>query len=172
MIPAELTDPRTGGYRLPWHDVFRQYDPEQFEAYRTWQASLVNHKELDRKTHELIVIAIDALVAWPSPFIDVHIHGAFDAGATIQEVLESILVAAQFGGGHVVDTAGAERFHLVGESIGGTAAIAFALAFPERVSSLTLSNAAARGGRIRNADSWRGIVAKSGQATWARQMMD
>jgi len=73
---------------------------------------------------------------------------------------------------HVVDTAGAERFHLVGESIGGTAAIAFALAFPERVSSLTLSNAAARGGRIRNADSWRGIVAKSGQATWARQMMD
>jgi alkylhydroperoxidase/carboxymuconolactone decarboxylase family protein YurZ len=103
MIPAELTDPKTGGYRLPWHDVFRQYDPEQFEAYRTWQASLVNHKELDRKTHELIVIAIDALVAWPSPFIDVHIHGAFDAGATIQEVLESILVAAQFGGGHALN---------------------------------------------------------------------
>ena len=49
---------------------------------------------------------------------------------------------------HVVDTAGAKRFHLVGKSIGGTAAIAFALAFPERVSSLTLSNAAARGGRI------------------------
>lgn len=103
MIPPELTDPISGDYKLPWHEVLKEYDPEQFEAFRTWQKKLVNHRELDAKTHELIVVAIDALVAWPSPFIDVHIHGAFDKGATIQEVLESILVAAQFGGGHALN---------------------------------------------------------------------
>ena len=100
MIPAELTDPQTGQYKLPWHGVFEEYDPELFKVFRDWQKAAQKNKELDKKTHELIVVAIDSLVAWPSPFIDVHIHGAFDAGATIQEVLEAITVAAMFGGGH------------------------------------------------------------------------
>ena len=37
------------------------------------------------------------------------------------------------------DAAGFHRFHLVGYSTGGGVALAFALAYPERVSSLTLS---------------------------------
>lgn len=105
MIPAELKDPKTGGYRLPWHDVFKEYDPKLFEVFREWQKAAQTHKELDPKTHELIVVAIDALVAWPSPYIDVHIHGAFDKGATVQEVLEAITVAAMFGGGHAYNHA-------------------------------------------------------------------
>ncbi len=100
MIPAELKDPKTGAYVLPWHEVFKEYDPKLFETFRAWQKAAAAHKELDAKTHELIVVAIDSLLAWPSPFIDVHIHGAFDKGATIQEVLETITVAAQFAGGH------------------------------------------------------------------------
>jgi pimeloyl-ACP methyl ester carboxylesterase len=71
----------------------------------------------------------------------------------------------------VADAAGAVRFHLIGESIGGTAAIACALRDPQRLLSLTLSNAAARGGLIGNVKGWREIVATSGQAEWARQMM-
>jgi pimeloyl-ACP methyl ester carboxylesterase len=71
----------------------------------------------------------------------------------------------------VADAAGAQRFHLVGESIGGTAAIACALREPKRVLSMTLSNAAARGGLISNVAGWGAIVASGGQREWARQMM-
>lgn len=72
----------------------------------------------------------------------------------------------------VAQAAGARRFHLVGESIGGTAVLAYALRHPERVMSLCLSNAAARGGLVGNVKGWREIVAASGQHGWARQMMD
>ena len=64
-----------------------------------------------------------------------------------------------------------QRFHLVGESIGGTAALAFALKFHDRLLSLCLSNAAARGGLVSNVKGWRDIVAQGGQASWAEQMM-
>jgi len=72
----------------------------------------------------------------------------------------------------VADAAGAERFHLVGESIGGTVALACALAAPRRLMSLTLSNAAARGGLVANVKGWRDILAQEGQAGWARQLME
>lgn len=39
----------------------------------------------------------------------------------------------------VADAAGVERFHLVGESIGGTVALACALAHPQRLLSLNTS---------------------------------
>jgi len=71
----------------------------------------------------------------------------------------------------VADAADADRFHLVGESIGGTAAIACALKAPQRLYSLTLSNAAARGGLIGNVKGWRDIVAQAGQSGWGKQMM-
>lgn len=72
----------------------------------------------------------------------------------------------------VVDAAGLERFHLVGESIGGTAAIACALAAPKRLLSLTLSNTAARGGLVANVKGWRDVVAQDGQAGWAKLLME
>jgi pimeloyl-ACP methyl ester carboxylesterase len=72
----------------------------------------------------------------------------------------------------VADAAGAQRFHLVGESIGGTAALAAVLHAPQRVLTLTLSNAAARGGLVGNVTSWRDEVAAGGQREWARQMME
>ncbi len=72
----------------------------------------------------------------------------------------------------VADAAGVERFHLVGESIGGTVALACALAHPKRLLSLTLSNAAARGGLVNNVRGWRDVVAKEGQAGWAKLLME
>jgi pimeloyl-ACP methyl ester carboxylesterase len=71
----------------------------------------------------------------------------------------------------VADAVGIGKFHLAGESIGGTAAIAFALRHPQRVMSMTLSNAAARGGLVSNVSNWRDLVAQSGQAGWAQFMM-
>lgn len=71
----------------------------------------------------------------------------------------------------VADAAGADRFHLVGESIGGTVAMACALRAPQRLLSLTLSNAAARGGLVSNVKGWRDVLAQEGQAGWARLLM-
>jgi pimeloyl-ACP methyl ester carboxylesterase len=72
----------------------------------------------------------------------------------------------------VADAAGAQRFHLVGESIGGTVALACAFAAPRRLLSLTLSNAAARGGLVANVKGWREVLAQEGQPGWARQLME
>lgn len=72
----------------------------------------------------------------------------------------------------VADAAQAERFHLVGESTGGTVALAVAARHPERVLSVTVSNGAHRGGSIRNLEPWRRIIRREGMATWSAYMMD
>ena len=71
----------------------------------------------------------------------------------------------------VADAAGAERFHLVGESTGGTVALAVAARHPERVLSVTVSNGAHRGGSIRNLEPWRRIIREEGMAAWSAHMM-
>lgn len=102
MVPKSLEDPETGGLaELPWRRVLKEYDPELYTAWIEWNTRFkAAHKELDLKTQELMIVAFDSYLKWPSPFINVHIHWAFDAGATIQEVLETISLAARFGGGH------------------------------------------------------------------------
>jgi pimeloyl-ACP methyl ester carboxylesterase len=50
----------------------------------------------------------------------------------------------------VADAAALTRFHLVGESAGGTAALATAMSHPARIASLTVSNGAANGTAIQN----------------------
>lgn len=72
----------------------------------------------------------------------------------------------------VADAAGAERFHLVGESIGGTIALLAALARPERVLSLTVSNGAHLGGSIQNLNDWKQIMDAHGMTGWSAHMME
>lgn len=71
----------------------------------------------------------------------------------------------------VAEAAGVDRFHLVGESTGGTVSLACALRFPHRLLSLTLSNAAARGGLVATIKGWRDVFKQDGQKAWAEQMM-
>ena len=71
----------------------------------------------------------------------------------------------------VADATGAERFHLVGESTGGTVALAVAARHPGRVLSVTVSNGAHRGGSIRNLEPWRRIIREEGMAAWSAHMM-
>jgi len=72
----------------------------------------------------------------------------------------------------VADAAGAERFHFVGESIGGTAGIVCALSHSKRLRSLTLSNTSPKGGLLGNVNVWREMVKTGTQEKWAAQMMD
>jgi pimeloyl-ACP methyl ester carboxylesterase len=67
----------------------------------------------------------------------------------------------------VADGAGLQRFHLVGESIGGTVALAAALARPQRIATLTVSNGAHLGASIQRADAWRRQLDDSGVKGWS-----
>ena len=72
----------------------------------------------------------------------------------------------------VADAAGAERFHLVGESLGGTTTYCTALAHPDRLLSITAICAGHRGGDIRQVDQWRAEMATDGMQAWSDRMMD
>jgi pimeloyl-ACP methyl ester carboxylesterase len=99
--------------------------------------------------------------------LDMRGHGRTPVPAaypwTIDALVDDLLA--------VVDAAALARFHLVGESIGGTAALAFAARHPQRVRSLTVSNGAHRGAGIRNLAPWREIIEHGGMSAWSAHMM-
>ena len=71
----------------------------------------------------------------------------------------------------VADAAGAQRFHLVGESMGGTVALAAASARPERIATLTVSNGAHVGGSIEGVKAWRRQLDEGGPKAWSDAFM-
>lgn len=72
----------------------------------------------------------------------------------------------------VADLSDAPKVHLVGESMGGTIVLAAALARPERVASVTISNASFKGKGIGELAYWRDQFADGGAAGWSRRMME
>ncbi|MBY0318003.1 MAG: alpha/beta hydrolase [Reyranella sp.] len=71
----------------------------------------------------------------------------------------------------VADAAGLSRFHLVGESIGGTVALAAALAQPQRIATLTVSNGAHLGASIQRVEAWRRQLDGGGVKAWSDAFM-
>ncbi len=71
----------------------------------------------------------------------------------------------------VADAAGLKRFHLVGESIGGTVALAAALARPARIATLTVSNGAHLGASIQRVEAWRRQLDEGGVKRWSDAFM-
>lgn len=71
----------------------------------------------------------------------------------------------------VMDAAGVERAHLVGESIGGTIVLNAALRRPDQVATLTVCNGAHRGGSIQAVHDWRRIIDERGMDGWSAHMM-
>lgn len=67
----------------------------------------------------------------------------------------------------IADAAGVQRFHLVGESIGGTVALAAALAQPQRIATLTVSNGAHLGASIQRAEAWQRQLDEGGVKAWS-----
>ncbi len=73
----------------------------------------------------------------------------------------------------VAETAfGSVPVHLMGELIGGTIALAAALAHPGRFASVAMSNAAITGGRIGYAPGWRAEIARIGMKGWSDRLME
>ena len=71
----------------------------------------------------------------------------------------------------VADAVTSARFHLVGESTGGTVALALAARHPDRVLSVTVSNGAHQGGSIKNLEPWKRIIHEEGMVAWSAHMM-
>jgi pimeloyl-ACP methyl ester carboxylesterase len=72
----------------------------------------------------------------------------------------------------VAETAfGTEPLHVMGESIGGTIALAASLEHPSRFASVAMSNAAIKGGQIGYAPGWRAEIARVGIEGWSERLM-
>ena len=71
----------------------------------------------------------------------------------------------------VADAAGADRFHLVGESTGGTVALHLAARREARLRSITVSNASHRGTSIARVGAWRDFIDSKGMTAWSEEMM-
>lgn len=72
----------------------------------------------------------------------------------------------------VGDAAGGGRFHLVGESLGGTVGMYLATRNPDRLASLTTCSASHRGASIQRVREWREFVGTRGMAAWSAVMME
>jgi 3-oxoadipate enol-lactonase len=71
----------------------------------------------------------------------------------------------------VADAAGFKRFHLVGESMGGTVVMAAAIARPDRIASVTVSNGAHLGSSIQRVQIWQKWLDEGAEAGWSREFM-
>jgi len=72
----------------------------------------------------------------------------------------------------VADAVDAERFHLIGESIGGTISLYTALHAGDRLHSVTALSTGHRGNYINHVGGWREIVERDGFAAWTERMME
>lgn len=64
-----------------------------------------------------------------------------------------------------------ERFHFVGESIGGLVGLAYAARRPERLLSGAFLSTPFDGKRVKVVDQWRASIAADGMAAWADALM-
>lgn len=91
---------RSGEVRLKWQEMLEEFGPEYLAAWQEWGRSAFTLTELDPKIREFLIVAIDSVIPWPSPYIDSHIHKAFNAGATIREFIELSVSCGYLMGPH------------------------------------------------------------------------
>jgi|SRR5580704_19023658 alkylhydroperoxidase/carboxymuconolactone decarboxylase family protein YurZ len=102
---TELLDEiaRQGMVPSKWQEVLLEYHPILLESYLEWSRSGENLTEVSPKMRELIIIALDCAVRWPSPYIDNHIKKALQEGASVVEIIEVIGVTARLLGPHMLN---------------------------------------------------------------------
>ncbi|MDE2363879.1 MAG: carboxymuconolactone decarboxylase family protein [Hyphomicrobiales bacterium] len=87
----------TGAWNPAW-DVLAELDPVWTEKFVDMGSTPLMRGALDRKTWELIAIAVDAACTHMyAPGVRRHIRGALDAGATKQEVLAVLQAVSVLG---------------------------------------------------------------------------
>jgi len=126
--------------------------------------------------HHGIGSSADLWTGWFPALVDRHPLATFDMrgcgrshipAADLKWSLE-LMVEDLFT---VADAAGLGRFHLVGESIGGTVALAATIARPDRIASLTVSNGAHLGASIQRVQIWQKQLDEAGVKGWSDAFM-
>jgi alkylhydroperoxidase/carboxymuconolactone decarboxylase family protein YurZ len=101
MIPEPpFPDPPVFPYHTPYPRIYFQaiakYDPELNQVWTAWLRGLFQaRKELTRRMQELLVSAVDAVIRWPAPLLDHHLHAALDVGSDVQELLDVVVACAE-----------------------------------------------------------------------------
>jgi len=82
----------------PLWETFRELDPEFLEAYLAFRSVPQNNGPLEQKTKELILIAINAATTHLyGPGVRRHMQNALKAGASKEEILETIQLTTVMG---------------------------------------------------------------------------
>ena len=82
---------RSRGYVLEMHRIMVEADLEWVKAYDPFvEATYTGQRLLDRKTKELLQIAVEAALMADVEQIQPHVRVALDNGATPQEILEAL----------------------------------------------------------------------------------
>ena len=82
----------------PLWETFRELDPEFLEAYLAFRSVPQREGPLPQKVKELILIAINAATTHLyGPGVRRHIQNALKAGATQEEILETIQLTTVMG---------------------------------------------------------------------------
>ena len=82
----------------PLWDQFRELDPDFLEAYLAFRSLPQSQGPLEQKYKELILIAINAATTHLyGPGVRRHIQNALGAGATMEEILETIQLTTVMG---------------------------------------------------------------------------
>jgi 4-carboxymuconolactone decarboxylase len=91
------------GYVLPFHEALAAHDPQFLQAYDAFlDVAFLAQRGLDRRTKELVLVAVLTAVAAPRAHIAAHVRAATEAGATTKDVLETLEL--------VLPSAGVARF--------------------------------------------------------------
>ena len=103
MAQDETPYPHTEAHREkgdwnPLWEQFREFDPDFLEAYLAFRSVPQRKGPLPQKTKELILIAINAATTHLyAPGVRRHIQNALKAGATREEILETIQLTTVMG---------------------------------------------------------------------------
>ena len=82
---------RTRGYTLDFHRIMAAADFGWLQKYNAFiEATYTGQRTLDRKTKELLQVAVEAALRADVEQIQEHVRLALQHGATPQEVLEAL----------------------------------------------------------------------------------
>jgi 4-carboxymuconolactone decarboxylase len=80
---------------LPMHEYLAEHDAETFEAYDAFLRKTIYEKDaLDVKTKEMVLAVACVGAGSPVPVIAAHARKSMAAGATRDEVLQAVQLAA------------------------------------------------------------------------------
>ena len=82
---------QTRGYTLEMHRIMAAADFDWLKKYNEFiEATYTGQRTLDRKTKELLQIAVEAALRADVEQIRAHVRVALDEGATPREILEAL----------------------------------------------------------------------------------